>query len=176
MILSPPRSVRVSTCGFFPSLFMLWNKLFSIRIRCPLKAQEDSLATWRVPGSSELAFPVSGVVFSVLTSHRKVYSSKKKKMEGGTKTRLEPASSRGAGTSRNFTSCSQQRSGGPCHMWRSGLRRIDSCRENVMTKFKWQWRQWAADGLSPKAKVASQGKLKFPHGARRKSKGDECGG
>lgn len=88
MILSPPRSVRVSTCGFFPSLFMLWNKLFSIRIRCPLKAQEDSLATWRVPGSSELAFPVSGVVFSVLTSHRKVYSSKKK-MEGGTKTRLD---------------------------------------------------------------------------------------
>lgn len=120
MILSPPRSVRVSTCGFFPSLFMLWNKLFSIRIRCPLKAQEDSLATWRVPGSSELAFPVSGVVFSVLTSHRNVYSSKKK-MEGGTKARLEPASSRGAGTSRNFTSCSQQRSGGPCHMWRSGL-------------------------------------------------------
>lgn len=63
----------VRVWDFFLSFFVLWNKLFSIRIRYSLEVGEDSLVKSYGSGTFELTFPVSDVVFSILTRCRKVW-------------------------------------------------------------------------------------------------------
>ena len=85
-----------------------------------------------------------------------------------------PASSREAGTSRNFILCSQQCSGWPCNMSRSRFRRTGS-----------HWRMWLlsfnCSGNSElqirdcKAKAELQDKLTFPPGTQRRHEGRQIG-
>lgn len=120
----------VMVLGFFSLLFVLWNKWFSIRIRRSLKVCEDSLVKSYGPGTSELTFPVSDVVFSILTRHRKVLVGQKNERQ--CKTRSEPSSSHEAGSPRNFILSSEPCSGWFCSIWKSRFWRIPLC-----------WKTWS---------------------------------